>query len=109
MSEVTHRTDPPSSDECSKNAPYLDPELGQGYAGWYPQMGGYVGKCVVFPGENVGDCFDVLVWHDGEFPFNDEYGDTPSPAHLHHCMTEQFREFADFVDSLSAMIEDDDA
>jgi len=55
-------------------------------ATWYPQMGGYCGKCIVVP---IGDCFDAYVWHDGDFPFS---GDAP-PTFLHHCDPQQFIRF----------------
>lgn len=59
---------------------------------WYPQMGGYVGKAVAVMD---GDCVDVWVWHDGEFPFadDDEYRGKDGPKLLHHCVAEQFVEF----------------
>jgi len=69
-----------------------------GYACWYPQMGGYCGKCVVVL-EITSGCFDVFVWHDGEFPFSD--GARP-PVHLHHCDPDQFIEFGHFVKMLQA-------
>jgi len=68
---------------------------------WYPQMGGYSGKCVVVGGENPPNeadrsdaCFDCYVWHDGEFPFHDSDG---PPVRLHHCMADQFKLFGDLV------------
>jgi hypothetical protein len=71
------------------------------YACWYPQMGGYVGRCVVVitpdgnGDEGVTDrCFEAYVWHDGDFPFNNDMG---SPNHIHHCMPSQFQGFAEFV------------
>jgi len=80
----------PTPEECSDKAKvYVDWDK-VGYAMWYPQMGGYVGKCVVVldkqweDGENsaVGGCFEAYVWHNGEFPFSK--GDE-MPAHIHHC------------------------
>lgn len=63
----------------------------KGFACWYPQMGGYVGKCVVEPMGGPDDCFEAFVWHDGEFPFSTEYGDRV--AVLHHCSAAQFVKF----------------
>jgi hypothetical protein len=85
----------PTADECSARA-QLGPEL---WAGWYPQMGGYVGKALfwIWPGNPNNECFEVWVWHDGEFPFSDESDPPRSPAHLHHCMAEQFIEVGKFV------------
>lgn len=83
----------PTSEQCSANA-----EVGKRmWAAWYPQMGGYVGKCVV---EDLGGCFDVWVWHDGEFAFGGEQEEAPSPAHLHHCDPEQFIRFGETVKRL---------
>ena len=51
------------------------------------------------PSEKTYDqCFEVYVWHDGEFPFDDS-GDRGEngPAHLHHCMPSQFVEFGNLV------------
>lgn len=67
------------------------------HATWYPQMGGYVGKCWVAPLGN-GGCFDVWVWHDGEFPFSERPG--TQPAFLHHCDPGQFVDFGQWVASL---------
>lgn len=65
-------------------------------AAWYPQMGGYCGRCwiVFYPGdEKPGEhCFDVFVWHDGEFPFGDH-----APVELHHCNPAQFIQFGELA------------
>jgi len=70
----------------------------RGFACWYPQIGGYVARCIVVPiSRGAGDqgfCFDAFVWHDGEFPFSDE---DRSPAMLHHCSANQFIEFGELV------------
>jgi hypothetical protein len=105
MSEQ-HFTEP-TPEECSANALVFEDERTRGYAMWYPQMGGYVGRCIVFldkkwveypGGSRSGGCFDVLVWHDGEFPFNEEgEGEKQNPARLHHCDPEQFIRFGEKV------------
>jgi len=61
---------------------------------WYPQMGGYVGRCLVevLPTVPDGYCFEVYVWHDGEFPFEEG-----TPRQLHHCDPEQFIHFGEIV------------
>lgn len=64
-----------------------------GFACWYPRMGGYVGMCVVQPGDGPEACFEAFVWHDGEFPFSG--GETM--AILHHCNAKQFVEFGNDV------------
>jgi hypothetical protein len=75
----------PTADQCSQGAELILPNGSKGKALWYPQMGGYVSKCIVVAS---GTCFDVYIWHDGEFPFE---GD--SPVRLHHCSAEQFVSF----------------
>lgn len=87
----------PTSDECTANATVLEDERRLGFACWYPQMGGYVGKCVVLVEKNADRdrCFSAYVWHDGSFPF----GDNREPVRLHHCDSDQFRHFADLVDT----------
>ena len=95
----------PTSDECVSNAKVWEDEHEIGYACWYPQMGGYVGKCVVVFSKLHGDetsppCFTAWVWHNGEFPFsNDHSFDDPGkePNRLHHCSSEQFNRFGDLV------------
>lgn len=94
----------PTSDQCTAREAF-EFRGRPSFAAWYPQMGGYGSHCIVVPCNNAnpddkpGDgCFDVYVWHDGEFPFsraNDlARGDLPrSPAHLHHCSAEQFVRF----------------
>lgn len=79
----------PAGDECTAGAPY-EHEGRRGFATWYPQMGGYTGKCVVL--FDAGGCFDVFVWHDGEFPFGGR-----SPVEIHHCDPEQFIQFGEIV------------
>ena len=77
----------PTSDECESNATRpIDGRVMT--AAWYPQMGGYVGKCWIDP--QSSGCFDVYVYHDGEFPFTEADGE---PKVVHHCMAEQFIEF----------------
>lgn len=98
----------PTCEQCSANEKVFEDGHKVGYAIWYPQMGGYIGKAVAlmdkewteFPnGSDVGGCFDVLVWHDGEFPFDGEGGNTP--RHLHHCEPEQFVAFGEKIAELN--------
>lgn len=67
-------------------------------ATWYPQMGGYAGKAWIIPDGREDGCFEVVVWHDGLFPFSEE----GSPTVLHHCDPDQFREFANVADQAIA-------
>lgn len=78
----------PTWQQCNENQRVFENENNVGYAIWYPQMGGYVGKAVVVMGREPDSCVDVFVWHDGEFPFGD--GD---PVEIHHCDPNQFIEF----------------
>jgi hypothetical protein len=64
------------------------------HAACYPQMGGYGGYCWI--GKDGSGCFDVWIWHDGEFPFGGHPGDR-GPIELHHCAAEQFVEFGTWV------------
>lgn len=97
----------PTSDQCSSKEKVYEDESQVGYAIWYPQMGGYSGKSIVLldknhveneNGSRIGGCFDILVWHDGKFPFCSEEGDYP--IELHHCCTDQFIEFGRAVSKL---------
>jgi hypothetical protein len=90
----------PTADECTA---LVEVGLGDGrtgYACWYPQMGGYVGKCVVVPDEDGH--FDAYVWHNGEFPFSGESRTFvgQNPATVHHCDPGQFIRFGEFVQSV---------
>lgn len=98
----------PTSEQCGSNAEIRwTGTIGEevGFACWYPQMGGYGGKCVVSPGgsdpvnrakDAADQCFDVYVWHDGEFPFGAEQ----NPAVLHHCLAQQFINFGETVNRI---------
>ncbi len=99
----------PTAEQCSAKDKVYEDESRVGYAIWYPQMGGYVGKAVALldkewseteNGARMGGCFDVLVWHDGEFPLRGEDGE--QPVRLHHCNPEQFIEFGKEVADLNA-------
>lgn len=98
-----------TTDECDTMARVrvrVSPtEVVEGRACWYPQMGGYVGRAVIVPGDGDSSCFAAYVWHNGEFPFTaDSFGpdDTRWPAYIHHCDTGQFRRFADDVEAVFA-------
>lgn len=99
----------PTAEECETCDVVLEDEHSIGHAIWYPQMGGYVGKAVVvFSKERGGSgrnpCFDVYVWHDGEWPFNE--GEPPNP--LHHCNAQQFIDFGREVLNLQGVDEDEE-
>lgn len=102
---MSEKIEMPTTDQCETNAKVYEDQTQVGYAIWYPQMGGYVGRAVALmdkgwyeraKGGTVGGCFDILVWHDGEFPFG---GDRP--VELHHCDPEQFIEFGETIRELN--------
>lgn len=87
----------PSSEECSTNKPVYEDQERIVIACWYPQMGGYVGKCLVDIWKSrSNECFEAYVWHDGEWPFSEEERGR-SPAKIHHCMAEQFVNFGTMI------------
>lgn len=80
---------PPTAEQCSAGAAIV---IGarQGVAMWWPAMGGYAGKAVVVAD---GDCIEVLVWHDGNFPFDGQCQNCQTgrgPARVHICDPEQW-------------------
>lgn len=88
----------PTDGQCSKRERLPDINGMHAYAIWYPQMGGYAGRAVVVfhPGQE-DSCFDVLVWHDGDWPFDSE-----PPRELHHCSPMQFVDFGEAVAEMQA-------
>lgn len=93
------RTPPwPTIDECNANTVLYEDEDVIYRACWYPQMGGYTGRAVIgFPPGVKEPCFDVWVWHDGEFPFDPVTSPNMEPTVLHHCAADQFINFGNFV------------
>jgi hypothetical protein len=84
----------PTAEECREGT-VIENDGEKFLATWYPQMGGYVGKCwVSISGydRERSPCFEVFVWHDGEFPFEGK-----APVCLHHCEAEQFVRFGEEV------------
>lgn len=101
----------PTGEEFTNHAVVYESEHEIGYAIWYPQMGGYVGKAVAVlarqqPEDGDGGCFEVYVWHDGEFPFNERDG--KNPAGLHHCGAAQFIAFGESIKKLESNLRGDD-
>ena len=93
----------PTLVECSHRTKVYETDKDIGFACWYPQMGGYSGKCIAIfnkewtlydSGATTGGCIELYVWHDGEFPFTDEDG---APSHIHICVPEQFIELGKFL------------
>ena len=76
-------TDPPTAEQCSAGE-FVEIEGRRGVALWWPQMGGYVGKAAILAAPGGGA--DVLVWHDGRFPFDgacQNCGDDRQPARIY--------------------------
>lgn len=71
----------PTAQQCSDRAAIEVPGI-PGHPGvparafWWPQMGGYHGRAVA----TIGDCSELWLWHDGQFPTHD--GGTPQQIHL---------------------------
>lgn len=93
FNEAWTKIERPTGDQCSENTRIKCADGVERVAAWYPQMGGYVGACLIELG--AAKCFEVMVWHDGEFPFDDR-----QPGTLHHCSAEQFIEFGELVKNL---------
>lgn len=80
--------EPPTCEQCEANEKVFENETHSAFACWYPQMGGYISKAVIYFEKGIAGCFDAYVWHDGDFPFDDKY-----PRVLHHCEADQFIRF----------------
>jgi hypothetical protein len=96
MSNPAEKVSKPTSDQCDATAALAaDGASSHRFAMWHPQLGGYVGRCIVEFGDTSGaceggqGCFDVLNWHDGEFPTDDSY----APDEKHYCDAMQLIEF----------------
>lgn len=85
----------PTSEECNENIKVYENKDSIGFALWYPQMGGYIGKCVAVLDKNNMEesCVDCYIWHDGEFPFSDDDEVDRKPIFIHHCSADQFIDF----------------
>jgi hypothetical protein len=86
----------PSDNDCRTNVEIKVNNL-KGYACYYPQMGGYLGKAIVIPlqyDKSTEPCYNVLIWHDGEFPFTQLENE---PVTLHHCSADQFIQFGNLL------------
>lgn len=94
MTDERHPPEP-TNEQCSANARFQWGEI-ECLATWYPQMGGYVGKAVVvLAPTNEEPCFEVFVWHNGEFPFSELNDPGIKPVRLHHCDGRSFVEFGE--------------
>ena len=89
----------PTQEQCSNHAKVFETEHRVGYAIWYPQIVGYLGRAVAVmdkrweeqkSGAATGGCINVYVWHDGDFLFLDNEG---GPRRIRHCDPEQFIAF----------------
>ena len=83
---------PPTADEI-RNESIVNFDGLDYKAFWFPQLGGYCGKAWLdVRDENNNDCFDVYLYHDGAFPFDDK-----DPVNLHFCDVDQIKDFYKFV------------
>jgi hypothetical protein len=98
----------PTPEQCSANAIVSEDDRAIAMACWYPQMGGYVGRAIACMHKDSDSCFDVYVWHDGEFPFSDDGPNSRPPAQLHHCDPAQFVAFGEALQSLQARFVSED-
>jgi hypothetical protein len=101
IESLTETPREPTAEECEHQAVVYQDEAAIGYAIWYPQMGGYVGKAVAMMSQQIvewsegvtfGGCVEVYVWHDGEFPFNGKGDPSRRPILIHHCDPSSVRE-----------------
>lgn len=68
-----------------------------------PQVGGYSAVMCVRTAREDG-CFDVTVWHDGEFPHGGESDDPPQkPVELHGCTAWQWLRWAGRLAALQGL------
>lgn len=97
----------PTAIQCTAHVKVYESAEKVGYAIWYPQMGGYVGKAVAVMDKEwgqrpdlgrVGGCVDLLVWHDGKFPFYDR---NKNPTEIHLCDPGQFIAFGEALVQLN--------
>ncbi len=80
----------PNSAECFAGTT-IDTPVGEGRACWYPQIGGHAAHAIaVF----TRLCWDIYIWHDGEFSFTGE-----RPVEMHHCEAAQFTRFGQLLES----------
>lgn len=98
----------PTYEQIRDNAKVAEDDLKIAYACWYPQMGGYLGKCVMILSKQPNTCFEALVWHDGEFPFSNGYDHHSQPVRIHHCDARQFIEFGTIVFKLQREFDPND-
>lgn len=108
MSQQPHE---PTPEQCSQNDRVFQDDGKVGYAIWYPQMGGYVGKAVAVLTRGWPECFDVYVWHDGAFPFVGK-GTTcavcdnkiaNNPMVIHHCDANDFIRFGQALQGFNVL------
>ncbi len=97
----------PTAEQCTQNEKVFENDDTIGYAIWFPQMGGYVGKSVALfdkswkeneNGSSEKGCIDIYVWHNGTFPFGDE---EDNPREIHLCDPEQFIDFGKKLSDLN--------
>lgn len=93
----------PTQHQCSNETELTwsgsDDTEHHGTACWYPRMGGYHTKAVAELDQDGH--IDVWVWHNGQFPFTNEFDDDRPPVLLHHCEGDGFVIFGQFLEKLA--------
>lgn len=85
----------PTDEDCRHKKVVASDFTHKVIAMYYPQMGGYTSKCLIsFAHGGVDMCFDALIWHNGQFPFEACDG---NPARIHHCSPDQFIAFGESI------------
>lgn len=81
---------------------------------WSPQIGGGCGVMRVITdaqhadGSRTNDCFNVTIWHDGEFRHDGEDNDPQmKPVELHGCDPIQWLRAAAWIAMLQGMTADE--
>lgn len=100
----------PTAEQCNDNSIIHEDANEIIIASWHPQWGGYCGQCLIIftkqPHSNDLDsnglgCFNIINWHDGEFPIDpsrkDDCGNNVEPTNYHYCDADQLMNFGQFI------------
>jgi hypothetical protein len=72
----------PTPEEASAKSPIpAENWSGPRFACWHPQWGGYTSPCIVESNSDLGGCFTVYNWHDGEFGLPEDSAEPPDEKH----------------------------
>lgn len=88
----------PTSEQCTCAHIGTTPDGRSTIAAWFPSIGGYAAPSLIVIGEC---CFDVYVWHNGDFPFAaDSLGNEEIPRRLHISDGDDFIRFGKRLNEL---------